>query len=75
MPACPRRTHPQAVAGSARWRDGQRSEQPLPDHGAALRAVSSFLSDAFSPAFEGELLGVGHRVVHGGTIGEAVLVE
>lgn len=47
----------------------------LPDHGAALRCVSRFLSRAFAPSFEDQVLGVGHRVVHGGTIGEAVLVE
>lgn len=30
---------------------------------------------AFFPHFREEVLGVGHRVVHGGTIGESVLVE
>lgn len=65
----------QAVAGSARWREGERWAEPMPDHGAALACVSRFLSRAFAPSFEAHVLGVGHRVVHGGTIGEAVLVE
>ena len=34
-----------------------------------------FLHSAFSPQFEAEVLGVGHRVVHGASIGESVLVE
>lgn len=47
----------------------------MPDHGAALRHVADFLHRTFSPAFEREVLGVGHRVVHGASIGESVLVE
>ncbi|EFN59921.1 hypothetical protein CHLNCDRAFT_9129, partial [Chlorella variabilis] len=47
----------------------------LPDHRAALRQVSRFLAAAFSPAFPHQVLGVGHRVVHGGTIGESVLID
>ena len=47
----------------------------MPNHGAALRLVSRFLSGAFSPAFGREVLGVGHRVVHGATIGESILIE
>lgn len=65
----------QAVAGSDRWREGERVTEPLPDHRAALRQVSRFLAAAFSPAFPHQVLGVGHRVVHGGTIGESVLIE
>lgn len=30
---------------------------------------------AFFPSFHEQVLGVGHRMVHGGTIGESVLVE
>lgn len=34
----------QASAGTTSWREGERIEEPMPDHGAALRLVASFLS-------------------------------
>lgn len=61
--------------GSDKWRDGKRVAAPMPDHGAALGLVSRFLSSAFSHSFEKGVLGVGHRVVHGATIGESILIE
>jgi acetate kinase len=47
-------------------RDGQRSSRPIPGagHDAALRAVVELLREA---GLASGLLGVGHRVVHGGS--------
>ena len=64
-----------ASAGSDRWREGTRVEEPMPDHGLALRQVAQFLAGAFSPGYLSEVAGVGHRVVHGASIGESVLIE
>jgi acetate kinase len=64
-----------ASANSDRWRKGTRVEEPMPDHGAALRLVAKFLAGAFSPGYLSEVAGVGHRVVHGASIGESVLIE
>jgi acetate kinase len=40
-----------------------------------LSLVHQFLTKSFSGSFGRDVLGVGHRVVHGGTIGEATLIE
>jgi acetate kinase len=57
------------------WRSGERVAEAMPDHGAALGLVSRFLSDRLSRSYCDEVLGVGHRVVHGGTISQATLME
>lgn len=64
-----------ASANSDRWREDTRVEEPMPDHGSALRLVAKFLAGAFSPGYLSEVAGVGHRVVHGASIGESVLIE
>ncbi|KAL4447431.1 hypothetical protein ABPG75_004650 [Micractinium tetrahymenae] len=69
-----------ASAGPAGWRKGERIEQPMPDHGAALRLVASFLAGSLGGAgggspFQQDVLAVGHRVVHGGGIAHSVLID
>ncbi len=47
---------------------------PFPDHTIALKVVSDFLKDRFHPEFVADVCAVGHRVVHGLTISESVLI-
>lgn len=57
----------QATADGEGWRDGKTVDQPLPNHHAALRLVSDFLSESFGRGVGQDCLhSVGHRVVHGG---------
>ena len=48
---------------------------PFPDHTTALKTVSDFLKEHFNPEFVADVRAVGHRVVHGLTISESVLIK
>lgn len=49
---------------------------PVPDHGAALAVMQQLFADAGTPLDQVQLLGVGHRVVNGGSrYGEPVVVD
>lgn len=50
-------------------------EEGFQDHQDALGVVSRFLGDAFSSGFTERMHSVGHRVVHGLTISEPVLID
>ncbi|WP_182111980.1 MULTISPECIES: acetate/propionate family kinase [unclassified Actinotalea] len=57
---------------------GIRTERrdPVPDHGAALRAVLDLFAEAGPDLAEAHVVAVGHRVVHGGAVfSEPVLVD
>ncbi|GAB3160386.1 acetate kinase [Myceligenerans halotolerans] len=49
-------------------------EQPVADHGAALRLVLSLFEEAGPSLREADIVAVGHRVVHGGTSFSAPVV-
>lgn len=49
---------------------------PVPDHGAALAVMQQLFADAGTPLDQVPLLGIGHRVVNGGSrYGEPVVVD
>lgn len=79
-----------ASYGTDRWRDGERVSQPMADHGTALGHVSRFLARSAAAAasagrppggqpdpeaFQREMLGVGHRVVHGASLKHSVVID
>ncbi|CAG9466849.1 unnamed protein product [Pedinophyceae sp. YPF-701] len=48
--------------------------QPMPDHGVALTAVLDLLRSRFSASIADDVKVVGHRVVHGGSLGKPEIV-
>lgn len=57
---------------------GNRTERtgPVPDHGAALRAVLALFEEVGPDLGEADVVAVGHRVVHGGSVfSEPALVD
>ncbi|KAK9819853.1 hypothetical protein WJX72_003305 [[Myrmecia] bisecta] len=50
-------------------------QQEVPDHKAALTAVLAYLKDSYSRAIQQEVHSIGHRVVHGKEIADAVLIS
>lgn len=58
--------------------EGNRTERtaPVPDHGAALRAVLDLFREVGPDLDEAHVVAVGHRVVHGGAVfAEPALVD
>lgn len=48
----------------------------IPDHGSALRVMQDLFADAGQPLDRVDLVAVGHRVVHGGSLfGDPVIVD
>ncbi len=53
-----------------------KAQRHVPDHGAALREVLRFFEDVGPDLATAEIVGVGHRVVHGGAVfAEPTLVD
>ncbi|WPT15994.1 Acetate kinase [Picochlorum sp. SENEW3] len=73
---CERVGEPKESTFKAFCRDGSEDggQRPFGDHAAALDAVSDYLQGKFSKSIAWEVAGVGHRVVHGKTISDPLMV-
>ena len=74
--ACERVGEPTASSLKAHCHDGSEFgvTAPFPDHSTALSAVSDFLKEKFTETVTLDVVGVGHRVVHGLSISDPVVI-
>ena len=73
---CERVGEPTASSFKAHCKDGTecRVQIPFGDHSAALQAVSDYLKDKMGQGIVNQVVGVGHRVVHGRYICDPVQI-